>query len=70
MLLSKSWRRVTKDDWNTKHKELKDELKLPSAHDNLVNGSKAWIAENRSSRRGTTPSNERPAGLKSQVRNH
>ncbi len=57
---------VTEDDWNTTREELKDELKLPSARDNLINGWKAWIAENGSSKSGATPSNKR---LKSQVRN-
>ncbi len=34
---------LKEDDWNIKRKELRDELKLPLAHDNLINGRKAWI---------------------------
>ncbi len=60
---------VTEDDWNTKREELKDELKLPRALYDLINGWKAWIAESGSSKSGAAPSNERPAWLKSQVRN-
>ncbi len=60
---------LTKDDWNIKREEIRDEHKLERAPNDLIVAWKAWIRDHRPNKSGTAPRIKRPAeGLKSLVR--